>query len=739
MEGSHPLKALLNLHLASDNSAVIHLPYVLDTLSAHHFIPSPHLTKWTSRLNSLLHSKEAGARWAGLCLAHRTSVCSKSIMLECAQSWLGVAIPILSKKECLPVLKAAINLSRIVFSNATDKPEFQRQISTPNVPKFTAALIAFLEKDAEHELKKLSLLTLTRLVPLYPNIHRASHPALSAVVSQIFAQSSPTHTSLELVELASQLYAVLHFTGGKVGAANLWRKSLDESIGSAWTAFTGVRTTFPDEKGRSSQAQPLHEDPVTSGILSIERLCTSIRVICSLLQSPAQRPVLVPVGSLVNLASKMILVTADEEAPASVDPVVWAMETSVIPRIWAESCRLIICLVECLGLHLTPYSSRLLSYIAFHLETELSSSQQISFLNTAHVLLTHCHPSNSPALYSRLTKIMISDMTVILPSQSDVQNSLAETNALGKSKKGKKRTRTYEGDELFRTSADVVCPTADDAKALLIACDILRTLLRGSDLPPALHSLASRVILALFLGLPQMMPARLSPYPYVYDALLCKIREAAIELGSGTTSTMSKSLNLIIGAVLNTNIDQDSLRKVDLLIHPRLPPLLRPLPKLDALTLFRAEESAEEAEARHSLGIDAAANASVASRDVVMKEAKTTSDTPFVASPSQKPSIPPIMQTAPREHFSSGLTYVPSVGSSVTPVVPQITSIVPQQPLEPGLISTVAVKPTIPPSYASQTIGQSEAVNTMVPAPLEGLDDDEEMPSINLESDSESD
>lgn len=98
--------------------------------------------------------------------------------------------------------------------------------------------------------QKLAFSTLTRLVPLYPNVHRASHTALSAITSRIFAQSSPTHISQEMVALASKLYSVLQFTGGKVGSANLWRKSLDESIASAWTAFYGVRTTFLDENGK---------------------------------------------------------------------------------------------------------------------------------------------------------------------------------------------------------------------------------------------------------------------------------------------------------------------------------------------------------------------------------------------------------------------------------------------------------------------------------------------------------
>ncbi|KAJ4475792.1 hypothetical protein J3R30DRAFT_3280941 [Lentinula aciculospora] len=71
-----------------------------------------------------------------------------------------------------------------------------------------------------------------------------------------------------------------------------------------------------------------------------------------------------------------------------------------------------------------------------------------------------------------------------------------------------------------------------------------------------LHSMTSRVILAIFLRLPQMMQATLSLHPQVYYTLLCKIQDPVIQLGSGTTSAMSQTLNLILNATLSTDIDQ---------------------------------------------------------------------------------------------------------------------------------------------------------------------------------------
>ncbi len=98
-------------------------------------------------------------------------------------------------------------------------------------------------------------------------------------------------------------------------------------------------------------------------------------------------------------------------------------------------------------------------------------SLRLPFLKTTHILLTRCHPFTSPVLASRLTRIVLSYFAVILPSQSDAQIGPSQNDGAGKSKKGKKRARTYEGDELFRASTDVICPQADDGNALLIACN----------------------------------------------------------------------------------------------------------------------------------------------------------------------------------------------------------------------------------------------------------------------------
>jgi hypothetical protein len=89
--------------------------------------------------------------------------------------------------------------------------------------------------------------SLARLVPLYPTLNRASYPALSSLSLRFLNGSAPNPTSEALLEAASRLYTVLPFTGGKVGAANLWRKAVDETLAFGWSAFLALRTTFPEE------------------------------------------------------------------------------------------------------------------------------------------------------------------------------------------------------------------------------------------------------------------------------------------------------------------------------------------------------------------------------------------------------------------------------------------------------------------------------------------------------------
>ncbi|KAG5342288.1 hypothetical protein C0989_003417 [Termitomyces sp. Mn162] len=448
-------------------------------------------------------------------------------------------------------------------------PEYQRQVATPNISKFTAAIIAIAEKNRDEELRALILTTLARLVPLYPTLYRPSYTALSTLVLRFLNGSAPNPTSDSLLRSASRLYTVLHFTGGKIGAANLWRKSLDETLVFGWNAFLALRTTFPSD--------------------------------------------------------------------------------------------------------------------------------------------------DSPLVPNRLAKAVLPSLSVVLVTPTESQAS-DDTSASQRSRKGKKRARGYEGDEVFKLSKEVICPGHTDGRVLFIALEVMRLILRNPNLSSAMQSISARVLLSMLLALPQISPTSLSAEPKLHMDLLQLVQSINTELGSGTSSVLSKSLGLVVRATMVED-NEDTLRDLEILLHPRVPPLVRSLPHVESLSLYRAEESQEEADVREELGLHGAFphQSKPVEEDIIMGDS---------VSPETQPvnNIQPvrIAELSPPKPVSSTVANTSSKPQPASLIVPVSVAI--ERP---------RLKPLEPKSLP-QTVIPQPAV-----APAQDERDDEEMPAINMDSDSD--
>ncbi|KAI0722827.1 rRNA processing/ribosome biogenesis-domain-containing protein [Earliella scabrosa] len=606
MDASHRLKELLQVQLASDTNAVLHLPFVLETLTRQDFLPSAHTQKWIARINSLIHSKDPAARWSGLCLAHQTATFAKDIMLECAQSWVGAAMPLLVNQPP-PTAKAAIRLLRLVFSCAMDVPEFQRQLCIPNVPKFVNALIAVVEKDGNSEVYLCALDTLTHIVSLYPSLSRPLHGSLSNLALRRLNGSAPTPTSYEHLEACARLYAVLPLTGGKVNAPNLWRKSLDDTVAFAWGAFLQLRTTCPQASyGNVTRPNPSTDDPAISVPLALDRLRAAVRVIKDLLSTSTSRPVTLPVGSLVRLCSAMLQCSPDEKTEAHVDRATHSLEMSIIPSLWTHACDMLGFVSKAGQHHLTSHLPMLLTHLAYQLEQSRSPVHTLKLLRTVLSLLADGSHLHDNIVASRLARAAMPFLAVILSKRSHSGADDEQGAVQGRSKKGKKRARGYEGDELFKVGREVICLTTTEGEVLVASADVLERLLSRTPVNPPVHSIATRLLLSIYASLPQLPPAILSPDLSLHSRLHAKLQRMCVHLAIGTASTMSKSLGLVLSVSDGTLVEHGDLlvsTEVELLLHPRVPPLVRSLPHVEMLSLFRAEEGEEEKENRKRIGL----------------------------------------------------------------------------------------------------------------------------------------
>lgn len=78
----------------------------------------------------------------------------------------------------------------------------------------------------------------------------------------------------------------------------------------------------------------------------------------------------------------------------------------------------------------------------------------------------------------------------------------------------------------------------------------MRLILRNPSLSPVMQSISARVLLSMLFVLPQISPISLSTEPKFHRDLFHLVRSINTELGSGTSSVMSKSLGVVIRATM---------------------------------------------------------------------------------------------------------------------------------------------------------------------------------------------
>ncbi|KAH9943306.1 uncharacterized protein BXZ73DRAFT_87658 [Epithele typhae] len=727
MDPPQYLKQLLQVQLATDSAAVLHLPFILETLTREHLAISPHTGKWTSRVNSLIHAKDFAAKWCGLCLAFQSATLCKSVLLEHGESWLKAAVPLLGVRlfnqtpaTCpRPTSNAAMRLTRLIAVGAMDVPEFQRLVCVPNVPIVVKRLVAMAEEDGTTEALLPILETITHLVSFHPSLCRPLHTALSNLALRSLNGSAPTNTPHELVEACSNLYCVLPLTGGKVNAPTLWRKSLDNTIAFAWGAFLGMRNTLENPN-----------DPLIGVSLGLDRLRAAMRVVDDLLRcitsSPIPRPVVLPVGSLVRLCLALLQCSSSEKGLAGADTIVETMERVIVPTLRKLGCQLVVSVSKAARHHITPHMLTLLTVLAYHLEQNLDDA----------------------IVASRLTRTIVPHVAVLLSTRSQANVEEEHTTSQGKSKKGKKRARDFEGDEVFKLDREIICPTATEGDILLISLDLLEILLVGVQVSPSVYSIGCRSLLAIQASFSRISPALLSPDLSLYRKLQGKLLRVCVHLAIGTSSTMSKSLGLVLGLSDSTSAETGELTiptELDVILHPRVPPMVRSLPHVEALSLFRSEEGREELDARNRMGLDLVGELRLNEATAVATEAASLQPQPTRIGVAMEEAVAPEMELQTFKHSTLvSTTQTPMQVEdppSITPAAISSRAPAPGPPTVPKFAAPPAeaqvtswhAEPLLEPTF--RTTSSSGPVNT----PMDEEDDeDEPMPTIDMNSDSES-
>jgi hypothetical protein len=162
------------------------------------------------------------------------------------------------------------------------------------------------------------------------------------------------------------------------------------------------------------------------------------------------------------------------------------------------------------------------------------------------------------------------------------------------------------------------------------------------------------------------------------------------------------------------------MRYFDILLHPRVPPLVRSLPHVESLFLFRAEESQEEIDTRESLGLEIMdQNPLLLNQDMTMEE---------------QPSLP-----QPNSESTSSVIPPPPVEALVDhPPLPTLPGATDGNQKLSGSVTSTSTPPLIPGPPLSSTAGTLRpVVQSQTVVPFVEDEEDEEIPAIDVDSDSD--
>ena len=114
----------------------------------------------------------------------------------------------------------------------------------------------------------------------------------------------------------------------------------------------------------------------------------------------------------------------------------------------------------------------------------LDRSHALYSLRAALSLLMNGSQLHDNVIASRLARATMPLLAVVLSKRSPSgDDEPAATTS--RSKKGKKRARGYEGDEVFKVGREIVCVTAEEGTALLVSLDrevaVLHVIFQATD------------------------------------------------------------------------------------------------------------------------------------------------------------------------------------------------------------------------------------------------------------------
>lgn len=505
-----------------------------------------------------------------------------------------------------------ITLTRI-FHLTYQYPTLVREITTPHLPGFVTAALNLVSTSAKlpsgttREPKpstpfmEIVLHAILELIPRHPTIFRPFGIQLRSLLGHILSPSSQLYFPEGVLDVAQQLFASLYRCAPKDKSGAGWTDECKSTILSAHRAadhifraiveqWESVDPTLVHAKQNYSKelADPCADALGFSGWSGIhagtDRLVTLLRILSEIVCMPSAATVAIPLGSILDLTSRLTSVTIPPNGEASQNGVQFNPQISRDERelLWAELPRihiacmdLLVHLVGVLETSTAPISQNILEQATWVFKHENFCRDVRS---ASYDLLSTVLEVTGPAMTQQSLKSVANVLRVcchdLLPQFEDSSApGKSQTDPKSKSKggQGTANADSFLDPELRKRQqlkAGPQFPELQQAASGLLQCALVY--IAPELMAPSVRAEIDRTII-LTSNKDAMLASVLNPIP------------AAKGRGAGSS---------LMPFLVRSYSDQ---MEVEALVRPRMPVLMT-APELDAYAEMEEEEADEMAD-----------------------------------------------------------------------------------------------------------------------------------------------
>ncbi|ORY04850.1 hypothetical protein K493DRAFT_333800 [Basidiobolus meristosporus CBS 931.73] len=740
VEHAKLLNSLINHYLSTETAVGTHVPYILETITYHGLLENDRndeldeaIHKWETRVTSLLQSKIASARWAGVSFV-KISLDNNELYNQNVTHWVSALLSSVMRPEPTPVLESIITTLSELFKRTARKPEFQREVTTAFLPRFNVCLLSLSENQ---ELLPCILRTLRTSVETFPSIFKPSIDKTQALCLRHLDGSMDSQSAI--VAAASACLVSLHNASGKVNSVDAWRATNVRLIGSIHQALDLLFDSV--EEGEMQQAfnrelvvnrvfivdyqkkdnllsydfMELPSDYVQKFPLLFNRVKALLRSLSASLSCKAERPVSIPVSSLIDLFCRIYNVSDSSVMSEDKDKSEFHALMAGIPSLHVSTTSTLESLVTAAGDHLLCYSNTLSSMILKSLNQHKGKEfARVSAYGLATVCIETFGFGFSSIIDASIIKIILQDTKALELKAEDIL-SKKENNT--SKKQPKRRKANVTNSDALTAQHKIVIPSSALQHAALRTLKAV-IISSGSSIAPQLRTAIESTLISHILTIAQepsesanenIEKFKLSLYDCLLSVVISPAQQIPLVLPYAL-KLFNQGLN--DSSYMIRAFCSNAVLLCDLIIHPRLPPTLKSPPK-DDKPPNGLQPSLEHRPAATDFGQSSFVEFAQTKAEPAIPE--SVSSVKEVSTPfgNETTNQTPVLQATMSQTTKPSAPLAPVAANNKQPTPPRSvkrpSSEEPEQP-------TKRLQPTLP-----------------VPKPAEVDSDDEEIPEIDLE------